>query len=86
MNFGEQVQHCRWIHRTIGFTAAGKEIDREWPITQGADPCDRLRDFRRRHVGRTKRSQPTRIGDGRHQLGTARSAGHRRKDDGVLNP
>ena len=43
VDFGEQVEHRRWIDRTIGFAAAGEKIDREWPAGQRADSGDGLR-------------------------------------------
>ena len=45
----------------LGLLATGEEVDRKRLARQRAYPRDGLVDFSRRHIGRTKRSQPARI-------------------------
>ena len=80
-----QREDARGVARTGSVEATGEQVYREWPRGERADLRDRFSELCRRHVARTQRAEPTRIGNGGDQLGRTRRACHRRKDDWMLD-
>ncbi len=79
-----QLEDARGVARPGPIEATGEQVHTEGPRGERANLRDRFGNLRGRHVAGAHRAEPSRIRDRRNQRGRTRRAGHRRKNDWML--